>query len=412
MVQKDCCFEHICCLSDYINYIFYSLVIILTSCFQVQLEDFGGDGIDYSSHFYTDQDFVTHKMAFDWAQSVASGLGFLLDITSHKQNKNGPPRVYFKCKRGLPYRGKVDDLDECDRVDTRTQYCRCKFTMRAQMAIGTGYWNIIPPEDDRGMHNHELIIYPEGYRYVSGLTDEAKQYVCTLVEDGVQPKNILKAVRRQFPHLNTTIRHIYNHTQRMKREGRQGMTMVQKFVSEALEAGYIQHIEKEEETNLLTHVFMAHPVCVKLLRTYPWIIGLDSTYKTNRYKMPMVEVIGVTPTNLNFLIAYAFIRDETEESYRWVLSKLRNLLGPDLHPTVIVTDRELGLFTPIEEYFPTSSHLLCTWHINACVENHVSKLYGKKKEMGTAFKNGKWHALIHASTVEKYEEAFVDMAEV
>uniref|UniRef100_A0A803MWX3 Uncharacterized protein n=1 Tax=Chenopodium quinoa TaxID=63459 RepID=A0A803MWX3_CHEQI len=45
------------------------------------------------------------------------------------------------------------------------------------------------------------------------------------------------------------------------------------------------------------HAFMAHPVMIDILRTYPYVIGMDSTYKTNRYGMMFFEIVGVTPTN-------------------------------------------------------------------------------------------------------------------
>ena len=42
--------------------------------------------------------------------------------------------------------------------------------------------------------------------------------------------------------------------------------------------------------------------------------------------MPLCEIIGATPVGKNFNIAYAFMRDESEGTYRWVLTKLRSML--------------------------------------------------------------------------------------
>lgn len=80
--------------------------------------------------------------------------------------------------------------------------------------------------------------------------------------------------------------------------------------------------------------------------------------------MPFVELVGVAPINLNLLIGYAIVKDETVESYRWVLAYLCNLLGYHVSPHVIFTDRELGLVKPIYVVFPYYAHFLCTWHIN------------------------------------------------
>lgn len=78
---------------------------------------------------------------------------------------------------------------------------------------------------------------------------------------------------------------------------------------------------------------------------------MDSTYKTNRYKMPLFEITVMMPCNHSFVIVKAFMLDEFETSYRWVLQKLKNLLSHDVHPTAIVTDRELGLMRFINDIF-------------------------------------------------------------
>ncbi|CAA0835794.1 Protein FAR-RED ELONGATED HYPOCOTYL 3, partial [Striga hermonthica] len=92
-------------------------------------------------------------------------------------------------------------------------------------------------------------------------------------------------------------------------------------------SNYIVYTNVDPNTNALTHIFMAHPDSVSIFWTYYWFVGIDLTYKTNRYKMPLVEMIGMTPCNNNFLIAYALMKDEKEASYDWVLDKLRLLIG-------------------------------------------------------------------------------------
>lgn len=76
--------------------------------------------------------------------------------------------------------------------------------------------------------------------------------------------------------------------------------------------------------------------------------------------MPFVKLVGVTPTNLNFLIGYTLIKDETTQSYHWVLECQWNLIGHLMRPRAIFVDRELGLGGPIRAIFPNSVHLF-TW---------------------------------------------------
>ncbi|CAA0835552.1 Unknown protein, partial [Striga hermonthica] len=83
----------------------------------------------------------------------------------------------------------------------------------------------------------------------------------------------------------------------------------------------------------------------------------------------VVEMVGFTLCNKNFLIAYVIIKDETEYNYDWVIQRLRLLIGPDVHPSATVTDRELGLITAIQRNFPVSPHIRCTWHVNKDVKD-------------------------------------------
>ena len=49
------------------------------------------------------------------------------------------------------------------------------------------------------MHNHPLIVYPEGHRQASGLSPAAKQHVRALRRAHTKPANIQESLRQNFP---------------------------------------------------------------------------------------------------------------------------------------------------------------------------------------------------------------------
>ncbi|KAH1197427.1 hypothetical protein GmHk_18G051217 [Glycine max] len=71
--------------------------------------------------------------------------------------------------------------------------------------------------------------------------------------------------------------------------------------------------------------------------------GLDNTYKTNRYKLPLLDFVGVTPIEMIFSVGFAYLEGERlnnvvshrqecqgkmVESVHWALKKLlQNSLG-------------------------------------------------------------------------------------
>ncbi|XP_021753827.1 uncharacterized protein LOC110719236 [Chenopodium quinoa] len=252
-----------------------------------------------------------------------------------------------------------------------------------------------------------MIAYPEGHRKISGLSPNAKQVVRDMMKSKVASRNIMATIAEQFPDDHPNIRHIYNCRNDFREEMSDGRGVVQQFLHLARQSQYVYWVMSDDE-GVLQHVFMAHPVMVDILRTYAYVIGMDFTYKTNRYGMPFFEIVSVTPTNQNFLVAYVFMRNESTTSYQWVLQRLRDVIGYNKEPSVFLTDRELGLCAALREVFPGTSHLLCRWHINKDMEARVTAMF-KSNKIGASFKNGKWKRIMDTATEEDYEAAVENM---
>lgn len=67
---------------------------------------------------------------------------------------------------------------------------------------------------------------------------------------------------------------------------------------------------------------------------------MDCTYKTNRYKIPLLEIIGLTPVGKNFLVAFVFMSNESENSYTYALHFVRDMFPTGTYPSTIATGRE------------------------------------------------------------------------
>ncbi|KAK9670273.1 hypothetical protein RND81_13G190700 [Saponaria officinalis] len=155
---------------------------------------------------------------------------------------------------------------------------------------------------------------------------------------------------------------------------------------------------------------MAHPEAICMYRSYKFYVGIDSTYNTNTYKFPLVEMIGMMPTNQNFTIAYAIMESESKEDYVWMLEKLRTLLPNGVSPNVIVTDRELSLMDVIPLAFPCSRNVLCVWQVNREVEKRVNDTC-KNMYMGKFFTSTCWYYVVYAATDDQLREALTSMNE-
>ncbi|KAK2436914.1 hypothetical protein QL285_021874 [Trifolium repens] len=69
-----------------------------------------------------------------------------------------------------------------------------------------------------------------------------------------------------------------------------------------------------------------HPDSVKLFNMFPTVLVMDSTYKVNKYRIPLLEVVGCTSTGKTYAIAFGFLTSEKEDNFVCALQAVSNLL--------------------------------------------------------------------------------------
>ncbi|KAI5673934.1 hypothetical protein M9H77_14298 [Catharanthus roseus] len=122
----------------------------------------------------------------------------------------------------------------------------------------------------------------------------------------------------------------------------QGRNTVEEVLLLSTERGYTVFYRNGEDSNVLSNIVAAHPISIAMLRTWPYVLIMDTTYKTNKYNMPLLEYVGMTPTGKNFTVATAFMCNEQATTYRW---------GSAINegePIVVLTDRESGLIPGLD----------------------------------------------------------------
>jgi hypothetical protein len=148
------------------------------------------------------------------------------------------------------------------------------------------------------------------------------------------------------------------------------------------------------QSKRLERLFFAHPEAVELWKQHPDVILMDCTYKTNRFRMPLLNICAVTGSKKTIQIALCFLSGEKEGSYQWAMECLQELqekMGISA-PVLIVTDRETALMKALDSVFPESVHLLCTWHVNMNILANCRKHFPKDQlgETGTDVVHPMW----------------------
>ncbi|XP_074277343.1 protein FAR1-RELATED SEQUENCE 5-like [Silene latifolia] len=184
----------------------------------------------------------------------------------------------------------------------------------------------------------------------------------------------------------------------------------QQMLALVVEAKYVHWHEIDFKSKELTHIFMAHPEAIKLFRAYPYVVLMDSTYKTNIYKNPLIEMVGVTPTGSSFLIACSMTPTESYVNYKWLLRKLDAILDVTgvVSPAVFVIDRELGLISAFEQVYPRAEHLLCRWHVNKAINAKALTSFRAESMRKHVIANEEdgWIKVINAVTEESFQRAW------
>jgi hypothetical protein len=136
------------------------------------------------------------------------------------------------------------------------------------------------------------------------------------------------------------------------------------------------------KTNRLERLFFAHPDSIQIYKDHPEVVLLDCTYKTNRFRMPLLNICAVTGNRKTVQVALCFLSGEKEADYDWAMSHFQDMIEEHgiLEPDTWVTDRELALMNTLDDLFPDIDHILCTWHVNMNILANCRKHYPADKQ--------------------------------
>lgn len=95
-----------------------------------------------------------------------------------------------------------------------------------------------------------------------------------------------------------------------------------------------------------------------LVDKYHPVFVTDCTHKTNRYGVPLLHIVEMTPLNQSYSASVIFVTEEKVGDI-WALNKFKNItLLPGKLPACLVIDREVALINAMN-FFPRGSSLSC-----------------------------------------------------
>ncbi|KAI5662537.1 hypothetical protein M9H77_21860 [Catharanthus roseus] len=120
-----------------------------------------------------------------------------------------------------------------------------------------------------------------GHAQSARLTEEQLQQTEQFRKSHVSPCNILRFFQEQDVGCPVSSQKIYNVVAKIKRNRMQGRNKVEEVLRLSAEKGYTIFYRNGEDNNVLSDIIVAHPTSIAMLRTWPYVLIMDTTYKTN-----------------------------------------------------------------------------------------------------------------------------------
>ena len=240
--------------------------------------------------------FATRDDVLQWARSVAHENGFVTVIMRSDTNTSIRGNISFMligCERSGQYRSRKKDFV---RRDTGSRKCGCPFKLRGKpVVVGQGWMVKLMC----GSHNHELVKSLVGHSYVGRLIKDEKTIIVDMTKSMVKPRNILLTLKEHNVNSCITIKQIYNARSTYRSSIRRSDTEIQHLMK-LLERDQYIHWHKLKNEDVVRDIFWYHPNAVKLCNTCNLVFWIDSTYKTNRYRLSLLDFVCVAPMGMTF----------------------------------------------------------------------------------------------------------------
>ncbi|XP_045802207.1 uncharacterized protein LOC123895761 [Trifolium pratense] len=277
--------------------------------------------VDTTDVFTTDQKFATPDAVLTWARDVGDANKVSIIIT-RSDKKNGIRGRNDKLILGCDKGGMYDSSESS--TTTASKKCNCPFKIRAAPSTDGSGWKV---QVIHGVHNHGLPDQYHGHPRKARLTADENKRVQDLTKRKVAPRHIVLDLKDQNPESVVDATLVYRKRHMMQIQERGSRTELQQLLQLLDDGKYVSwNRRKDDGSDVLSDILWAHPDSIKLLNLFPIVLVMDCTYKTNKYRQSLLEITGITSTNMTFAVGFAYMESEKTDNYHWALGKLKKLI--------------------------------------------------------------------------------------
>ena len=233
--------------------------------------------------------------------------------------KNKNPASSIKLQQTLIYNRAGPPLARSNRQRERgSDRCNCEFKIKVHFEQDIDLYQVQYFKNKPAFytHNHqpyEIASKHAKARRIERASHDIASKAATLRAAGVSMTEAFTVLLQQFPSTIITLKDVDNMYQALRIKNQNGYLPAQAMLrSIGDDFHYAYQVNEDDKLERLAFL---HRNSIKLLRLYLDLLIIDATYNTNRFGIPLVNIIGMTCTNHSFLVGQAFITQEEEADY-------------------------------------------------------------------------------------------------
>ncbi|KAG6657190.1 protein FAR-RED ELONGATED HYPOCOTYL 3-like isoform X1 [Carya illinoinensis] len=316
-------------------------------------------------------EFESHGEAYSFYQEYARSMGFNTAIQNSRRSKTS--REFIDAKFACSRYGTKREYDKsCNRPRTKQnkqdlenatgrRLCAktdCKASMHVKRR-SDGKWVIHTFMKE---HNHELLP-------AQAVSEQTRKMYAAMARQFAEYKNVVGLKNDKTP---------FEKGRNLALEAGDVKILLDFFTQmQNMNSNFFYAVNLGEDQQL-KNFFWIDAKSRHDYKTFSDVVSFDTTYVKNKYKMPLVIIVGTNQHYQFMLLGCALISDESATTFSWLMRTWLKAVGGQA-PKVMITDHDKTIKLAVSEVFPDARHCFCLWHILGKVsENlgHVIKQHG------------------------------------
>ncbi|KAA8528864.1 hypothetical protein F0562_036219 [Nyssa sinensis] len=357
---------------------------------------------------YEGMEFDSEQAARIFYNSYARRIGFSTRVSVYQRSRRDGSIIcrQIVCSREGFRRKGGENKSKRQRTVTRVG-CKAQMTVKKQ---SSGKWAVTKLVKE---HNHELVPPDKvhclrSHRHVSG---HARSLIDTLQAAGMGPSGVMSVLIKESGGINNVgftkvdcQNYMSSSRQRTLGSGGQHVFDYLKRMQVG-DPGFFCAVQGDFD-NTSGNIFWADANSRMNYNYFGDTVTFDTTYRTNRYRVPFAPFTGLNHHGQPVLFGCALLLNESESSFVWLFQAwLAAMSGR--HPVSITTDQDRIIRSAVAHVFPGSRHRFCKWNIFREAQEKLSHVYHSYPSFEVEFQR----CINVTETVEEFESCWESLLE-